>query len=531
MTSNQSKSTAIFPLVLLSLFVLFINFFRTQDAFTNPQFWAEDATVFYAQALELGFQAFVTPYAGYLHTIQRVFASVVKAANVPLEYLPLLYNIASWFIICFSALVISSLPLSISKSAKVTMAVALVLAPVGSEVFSNLTNIQWVTAVVLTCLYLVRDFNAYSIKYRLGLYFLIFFIGLTGPFVIILLPLIFLRIFYYKDLCRNAEIYLIWLFTFFIQGVLVATTPRDLSQGELSLEWSKWAEAFFDNFMGGYFITLGSTISLVLFLSISIFTLFKVVKSRMRTDVDFYMLALLGMCFAFGFAGLYSHKHEPQILTSYGAGERYFYIPYVLYNMLLFVLFFNGGRKQKSIFGLIIMLSFSSFVTVAPRSQYMDLNWRAYTEYVGKVKDLKVPINPVFPGWYIYPEVDSLLDERLVIPESGLDFENVKVFNGYGKSLIAEHDSKIMFDSILCSADYTLYELVANIQSAHDIVQLFFSESDHMNEESSIRLPVIQGIGVYHFAVPSEARHLRLDPISGAGEIMIDSISAYCSAP
>lgn len=534
MSSYQTKSKVIFQLTLLSLFVLFVNFFRTQDAFTNPQFWAEDATVFYTQAVELGFQSIVTPYAGYLHTIQRVFSSVFNEVNFPLKFMPLLYNITSWFVICFSVCLISSLPFNLSKLTKVAIALALVLAPVGSEIFSNLTNIQWVAAVLLTCLFLVKGFSSYTKISRLAIYLLIFFLGLTGPFVILLLPLIFLRLYYYKDLSRNMTVYLVWLFTFIVQGVLIATTPRGLSQGSISLELDKWAEAFFGNFMGGYFIALGNTTSLVMFLSVSIFALFRVFSSRMKSDVDFYILALLGMCFAFAFAGLYSHKHDPQILTSYGAGQRYFYIPYVLFNMLLFVIFFNGERKERILFGLLIFVSLYSFYEVAPRYKYHDLNWYAYSEYSGRVDGLKVPINPVVPGWYLYPTVDSSIkkiENKRTLPESSFKFENVEIFNGYGKPLVAEHDSRIFFESIPCRADYTLYELVSNTLSANETVQLFFSDNEHMSEESSIRLPVVQGEGIYHFAISSGSRYLRLDPIVGSGEVTIHSLSAYCVDP
>src|SRR5579885_3438536 len=72
------------------IFVLLI--LRRPDCVTNPQFWAEDATVFFRSELLSGFlNSVVTPYNGYVCVMQRIVAALVSW--VPVYYVPLAYAI------------------------------------------------------------------------------------------------------------------------------------------------------------------------------------------------------------------------------------------------------------------------------------------------------------------------------------------------------------------------------------------------------------------------------------------------------
>src|SRR5215469_2472520 len=75
---------------LLSLGLLCL---KSLDAITNPQFWAEDGAIFYAQQTANYWPQIATPYAGYLHVVPRVVAWLSSSID-PL-YLPLIYNISA----------------------------------------------------------------------------------------------------------------------------------------------------------------------------------------------------------------------------------------------------------------------------------------------------------------------------------------------------------------------------------------------------------------------------------------------------
>ena len=66
---------------------------KSPDALQLPQFWAEDATVFFADQLHGSWPQVLHPYSGYLHFLPRVAAWF--ASFFPLTSIPLLYNVAA----------------------------------------------------------------------------------------------------------------------------------------------------------------------------------------------------------------------------------------------------------------------------------------------------------------------------------------------------------------------------------------------------------------------------------------------------
>src|SRR5262245_24303691 len=74
------------------LLILTILVMRRPDAVYNPQFWAEDATVFFKQAFETpAASTLVRPLGGYFHLVPRVVALVTVLAVRP-EQAPLMFN-------------------------------------------------------------------------------------------------------------------------------------------------------------------------------------------------------------------------------------------------------------------------------------------------------------------------------------------------------------------------------------------------------------------------------------------------------
>ncbi|HLY97229.1 MAG TPA: hypothetical protein VKO66_08410, partial [Sideroxyarcus sp.] len=63
------------------------------DAVWNPQFWAEDAVIYYLRAYELGWRALALPVAGYLGVMPQLVAVAVQA--LPLALAPLAMNLVA----------------------------------------------------------------------------------------------------------------------------------------------------------------------------------------------------------------------------------------------------------------------------------------------------------------------------------------------------------------------------------------------------------------------------------------------------
>ncbi|GCL39308.1 hypothetical protein SR1949_44330 [Sphaerospermopsis reniformis] len=132
------------PIILFTTCFIIL-FLRRIDAFLNPQFWAEDGTIFYSQAYNLGvLKSLFVPHAGYLHTLPRLVAGISQL--IPLHYAPLLFNlVAITFQIIPVLLFCSKRFETILPSVKLRLLIsAIYLAlPNCFEIHSNLTNTHW----------------------------------------------------------------------------------------------------------------------------------------------------------------------------------------------------------------------------------------------------------------------------------------------------------------------------------------------------------------------------------------------------
>jgi hypothetical protein len=173
------------PWILLSGLVAFA---RKPDALLHPQFWAEDALIFHAQAEASGWSSLFIPNAGYLHVVPRLIALFANRC-LPALYHPATYNTAA-FLILLS--VVGNL-VSARWRTPLTgfFAVAAVLVPQTGEVLLTVTNLQWITALLLLSIAL-KD----PPKHRSSMIFetvTVVLAGLTGPFSAILAPIYWLR--------------------------------------------------------------------------------------------------------------------------------------------------------------------------------------------------------------------------------------------------------------------------------------------------------------------------------------------------
>jgi len=124
------------------LIFAFALFNKTPHQFICPQFWAEDGVIFFTEAMKNEAHAFTTPYAGYLHLIPR---SVAFLANfLPIIYSPFIYFYFSNIVLLVLAW--SYLSLCKQSYSGLFLVFSIVLVPTRGEIFTSLTNLQWVIA-------------------------------------------------------------------------------------------------------------------------------------------------------------------------------------------------------------------------------------------------------------------------------------------------------------------------------------------------------------------------------------------------
>lgn len=172
---------------------ILLTFLRRIDLFLYPQFWAEDGTVWYEDAYNLGgINPFFIPVAGYLQTISRIIGLLTQL--FPLTYGPLVFNIIAVFIKVLPLLFLFSKRFSKivpSIWSKILLSVLYISLPNTQEVFANVTNAQWFL-VLLAFMILVADHPATKSWKVFDTFFLVLS-GLSGPFVLFLVPIIILR--------------------------------------------------------------------------------------------------------------------------------------------------------------------------------------------------------------------------------------------------------------------------------------------------------------------------------------------------
>jgi hypothetical protein len=158
------------------------------DAVTNPQFWAEDGRLWYAEAHNLGWwKVLFHPVVGYFCTVPRLTAALAQL--LPLAAAPLLFNLAAIF---FQVLPVSFF-LSSRFNSLATLPTRLLFGflylalPNSFEVSANITNVQWHLALLL-CLVVMAEPTT-SLWWRCFDVTVIVLASLTGPFAILLLPL------------------------------------------------------------------------------------------------------------------------------------------------------------------------------------------------------------------------------------------------------------------------------------------------------------------------------------------------------
>ncbi len=182
-TKNTLQISCIFLIVIVVLF------FRRADAFTYPQFWAEDLPIFCQQFEAKGFWSLTTVYGGYLHVVPRLIAIFWGYLHVGYLHLPLVYNLSACLVTFLLAFSLWQAAVCMQLKNKVLYAVFFTVLPLCPDVFMNITNVHFITALFLVNFLLARD-SGYGQKYVYGTSLLLLIVSLTGPASVVLSPLV-----------------------------------------------------------------------------------------------------------------------------------------------------------------------------------------------------------------------------------------------------------------------------------------------------------------------------------------------------
>lgn len=329
---------------------------RRLDAFTNPQFWAEDGTVWYAQAYNLGgLHALLIPYGGYYQTVSRLVAAV--AVLVPVSWGPAITNGAGFVIqlLPLFFLLAGRLDHLVSTwRARLLLVVLYVGVPFSQEVYVNLTNSQWHLALLAVMVALAAQPRTWA--WRAFDIAVIVLSGLTGPFVIILLPVLLLRLVLRREPFIATLTALSGLCAL-LQGLSLISHGRPGSSAgfdpKLIAVWVG-GQVGAGTFLGERLYRSASSLphwsAVVALIAVGVAALW--VWAIWRGPLEMRMLALWGalLIAAVFIAG---EESRAEILIA-GPGNRYRTLPGLVLSALLLSLFQRGRGWVKVIPGILI---------------------------------------------------------------------------------------------------------------------------------------------------------------------------------
>ncbi|UPG95354.1 hypothetical protein [Luteibacter aegosomatissinici] len=168
--------TRVFPAFLLAFLVLA---FKSNDALTLPQFFAEDVSIFFKGQLGHSLPQLWVPYAGYLHVMPRLIAWIGTWFGIAKA--PLVYNLAATLLdaaavayTCHRLRSVVPFPLAM---------LTFMAVPVSGEILGTITNAQWFLqfALAAACFTEAENSPGWPLWVRdLAL----FLLAVTGPFSI-----------------------------------------------------------------------------------------------------------------------------------------------------------------------------------------------------------------------------------------------------------------------------------------------------------------------------------------------------------
>ena len=396
---NSNSRSSILLVLSLTAIILFI---RKTDALVNPQFWAEDGRLFFMEQYYNGASALFQDYAGYLHLIPRLIA-LIADSFFPYSLTPAVYSYSSFLITIIVVLSIFSPRFQINDKPLVALTITLI-PHYTNEVFVNLANLQWILSIMLI-LVLLKENPAPKygnvIAQYLGDLTIIILCGLTGPFIILLIPFFGWRCFKERKL-YNSLIFINVVIISLVQLSSIASLPSHSQPIDFNLE--AYSKIIGYRIIGNLFlepkIPYGISHYALSFLYISIVVL---AIHHAYYKKDRFTALAIGVSMVFFLATLYLFKSKPEVLIDPGIGQRYFYVPFVMLTWTIIALLKKQTKWRNILLTLILI---SSLIGDFRSKPLIDYNWSFYSKSIGK-KDVVIPINP--QGWQMQIEAHPVI--------------------------------------------------------------------------------------------------------------------------
>lgn len=407
MTNLREHVTHPFLLHLTASVISFLTVFsRRHDALTNPQFWAEDGRIWYADAYNRGIvYSLLTPQDGYYQTISRLVACFAQL--LPLAQAPLVFNLTAIAVKVLVANFLLSRRMSTlipSLGGRAAIAFLYLAMPHSSETNANLTNVQWhlallsfliiIAAPSSRTLWRIFDFTVVSIS------------ALSGPFCLLLLPVAVVHKLMRKE-ARTFILLVILAVGAMIQMSSLLATARPSAQplgATIGLFWKIVGGHLFVSavvgehgysWLVGHFIWNVGVAFLVTLTGLGLLV-YAFIKAGLELRLLIFF-AFLIVSSALLSPAISNEVPQWTVMWYTGACPRYWLIPIFCVFACLLDLTRNSLTTVRRVSTLLLALSVVGIVADWKYPRFKDLEFQRYAasfERVPAGEDITIPINP-----------------------------------------------------------------------------------------------------------------------------------------
>lgn len=408
-------------LTTIRFIFLLVLFSKGWERFFYSGIWAEDGSLFLAQAFEFGWLSLSIPYDGYLHLVPRIIALV--STWLPVKLIPYFIVFTCYTIFaCMITLFFTPPYRWVFRTRLFTFIAALLLlvTPGQIEMLGNLTNLHWYLLFLLSVLGL-KDLET---GYRVWEVIIALLCISTSGATLILLPLFVLRLIIkwrQQKGNQSGEICIVLAILLFSVINAFLSAGSSLFYYPFGIYFKIFINHFLHFFVFHIFAGDQLTMGLhhyknIAYLGAIIIALF--VSLQLRTNWEQKNLLVIILCLCSLLLPVMIAMARPvNVLTLMGYNNydmfhwfrsRYsFYIPAIA---IIFWMFFISRVERPKWVGLtmILLILFSQiFLNIYrfPVTKYKHYyGWRINAELLeqslktGCPKILKVPIDP--KGWY-----------------------------------------------------------------------------------------------------------------------------------
>ena len=380
---------------------LSVLYFRRPDAFTNPQFYAEDGRDFFAQAYEQGWRSLFYRVNGYFAVYPRAVDIIALSVGTPLVLMPTVHLFA-----CLVAYLVVWVVVFVHfpgpVMGRLLAVLATVLPPLGNEIWMNTTNVQWPLSLLVLILGIAPPPRMFTTKVFTALALVL--AACSGPYALLLFPVLVVHHFIRGERTLRS---LPWPALLVGCGAILNAVSLlqhgtvERTDGQFDLFDPGFVQAAFRQFWYPFIskavhavpIVWGSVL-LVAFLVGWGLLLRRTAQAHRATAITYACASLVLLV-----ATLVSYRGDPGFLSPFYAGIRNFYLPTVFFAWSVIASIRTFDRKRTAI--LLAFAGYWVFLTfrhVGPL-RYADQHWPMYARALEAGTEARVPITP--EGWYM----------------------------------------------------------------------------------------------------------------------------------